>query len=234
MVTAPRLFDSDLYYHIYNCGVEKRDIFLSERDYLRFMDTCAYYLRDQHISYTHFQELRLEAQQEYVNLNPKGEETLRVKIIAYCLMPNHFHFLLKPAKENGITQFLSDIANSHTRYFNTKNKRVGGLFQGTFKAKQVSSDGSCFQVSRYIHLNPAVSLRTNPYRILRPEHYPYTSYPAWISSSLNPKGYGFLDHQEVERWVALAGGKQAYIEFAESKIGLKADVGTEDSIFDED
>lgn len=229
MATKPRLFNPNFYYHIYNCGVEKRDVFVTERDYFRFLETIAFYLHDQRISYSQYQDLKEDARQLYDLGNPKGSETLRVKLLSYCLMPNHFHLLLKPVKEGGITQFISDISNSHTRYFNIKNERIGGLFQGTFKSKEISSDESLFQVSRYIHLNPLMSSKTNPWGALKhPEDYPFSSYAEWT----NPKGSSLVCQEEVSEWVKLVGGRAGYKEFVRSKIDADSRLGIEDLVLE--
>lgn len=80
-----------------------------------------------------------------------------VEIIAYCFMPNHFHLLLKQRLDGGISLFMKKITDSYTRYYNTKNKRVGPVFQGAFKAIHVSSEEQLLHLSRYIHINPLVS-----------------------------------------------------------------------------
>lgn len=239
MPTERRLFNPDLYYHVYNCGVEKRSIFETDRDYQRFLDATNYYLYDQRISYAQFQDLPIAAKQVYIMLNPKGLEKLRVKLLSYCLMPNHFHLLLKPAKEKGITRFISDISNSYTRYFNIKNERLGALFQGAFKAKEISSEGSLLQISRYIHLNPVVSSKTNPEpsnemkpNEMKPESYPFSSYKYWITEPpLDPSGLE-IDYGEIAKVLDLAGGTRSYKEFVEAKLTAKPELGIEELLIE--
>lgn len=99
-----------------------------------------------------------------------------VDIVCYCLMPNHFHFLLKQLKDGGITEFVSKLSNSYTKYFNTKEKRVGPLFQGEFKSVLVESDERLLHVSRYIHLNPLTS-----YLVKDLNSYEWSSYLEYIN-----------------------------------------------------
>ncbi len=223
MVTIPRFFDTNLYYHIYNRGVEKRTIFQTERDYQRFFDTLFYYTHDQKIPYTQFQKLAENKKQIYIKTNPRTPETRRIHLITYCLMPNHFHFLLRGARHGGITLFLSDISNSHTRYFNIKHERVGRLFQGTFKSKEIVSEESLLQVSRYIHLNPILSKLAE-----KPEEYQHSSYKTWIGqrkSSLSSQGL-------VASWIEKAGGAEDYKEFVESKIDGDPKLGIENLVLE--
>ncbi|OGC54196.1 hypothetical protein A2797_00200 [candidate division WWE3 bacterium RIFCSPHIGHO2_01_FULL_48_15] len=235
MATKPRNFNSSFYYHVFNCGVEKRTIFLTKRDYQRCLDTIRHYLRDQLLPYVEFQRLTPTAKDSYLQVmqsDPKGSSAQRIRILAYCLMPNHFHFLIKPARTDGITKFISDISNSYTRYFNIKNKRIGGLFQGTFKAKEITSDASLLQVSRYIHLNPIMSSRTNPKGslIMKPENYTFSSYADWIGLQ-KPD---ITDPEELKSWLDFAGGPQKYRDFVESKIKSTPTLGIEDLILEEE
>jgi len=210
MPSRPRFLDTKFYYHIYNRGVEKRIIFETPRDYQRFLDILHFYLHDQKMSFTHFQRLAEEDRANYLKTVPRTPETRRVHIICQCLMPNHFHLLLKGARYNGISVFLSNISNSHARYFNVKHERVGGLFQGTFKSKEISDEGSLLQVSRYIHINPLPAGLAE-----KPEDYPHSSYQTWIEG----KESSLLSSGLISGWLKKFGGTEKYKEFVEAKIG---------------
>lgn len=215
MATKSRRFDPNYFYHIYNCGVEKRTIFLDEKDYQRFLETLSYYLYDQKLSYAQFKNLPLEEQGRYYLLHPRTTGKQRVKLLAYCLMPNHFHLLLKPARKNGATVLVADLANSYTKYFNVKNQRLGNLLQGTFKAKEIDNEESLLQVSRYIHLNPVFSSKTNPQGKLKsPSAYPFSSYDEWVVAGRT----GLVDQEELTAWLKVFGGREGYRDFVEAKI----------------
>ena len=105
---------------------------------------------------------------ENIHLDPSRKT---VEIICHCMMPNHFHLLLQQKVEGGITEFISKLSNSYTKYFNTKNQRLGPLLQGEFKAVHVQSDDQLIHLSRYIHLNPLVGYVTKSL-----DQYPWSSY----------------------------------------------------------
>lgn len=227
MTTIPRDFDERFYYHIYNCGVEKRSTFINSRDLSRFVDAVNFYQFNQSIRFTEFALLTNEAKQFYITENPQDESSQRIGIVSYCLMPNHFHFLLRQKNADGISRFMSEISDSYTRYFNLKYSRIGALFQGPYKSKEIRTEESFLQVSRYIHLNPLSSSKTNPAKNLKLEDYPYSSYQGWIEASLHPSGVN-LDNDDVNRWVAVAGGKEKYQEFVMSAIGKDLALGIDD------
>lgn len=142
-------FINGQYYHIYNRGSEKKPIFQSKRDYSRFLKTAIYY---------HFEGPKPRFSRFKINqlFRPNPDKKI-VDIICYCLMPNHFHFLVRQTKKGGITEFVSKLINSYTKYYNTKYDRVGALLQGQFKAVLIESDEQLIHLSRYIHLNPISS-----------------------------------------------------------------------------
>jgi len=145
---ALKTYVENSYYHLYNRGVNKGIIFVDEEDYKTFLFYLKIYLSP------------INLQGESLKVAPSHtlkNYSERVKLHAYCLMPNHFHLLLKQLNDGGVQEFIRKVSNSYSKYFNTKNKRVGPLFQGEFKAVTIESDEQLLHVSRYIHLNPYVS-----------------------------------------------------------------------------
>ena len=116
-------------YHVYNRGSEKRTIFQSHRDYTKFLART----KDNAKKYA-------------------------IDVLAFCLMPNHFHFLLRQTFDAPLVLFMNALQLGHAKYFNTKYTRVGPLFQGRFKARLVESDEYLLQLSAYIHRNPVAGL----------------------------------------------------------------------------
>src|SRR3989304_848672 len=141
-------------YHIFNRGVEKREIFLDRLDYQRFINVTWYYTVPEVSKYS--------LSSSTSGNTPRGWKTggvrKKVEIICYCLMPNHYHFLLRQEETSGVSSFISLIQNSYTRYFNTKYKRIGPLFQGPFKAVRVETEEQLLHLSRYHNLNPFFAL----------------------------------------------------------------------------
>ena len=137
-------------YHIYNRGTEKRDIFLDKADYLRFI--VSLYISN-NTDVMHISNLinQGETLMKILNMDKKGS---LVDIGAYCLMPNHFHLLVKEKTENGISKFMSKLTTGYSMYFNKRYDRTGNLFQGVFKSTHADSDEYLKYLFAYIHLNP--------------------------------------------------------------------------------
>ena len=139
------------YYHIYNRGTEKRNIFSREPDYERFI-TLLYLANGT-------KPVRID------NLRKQGETLLSlalqadrgrslVDLCAYCLMPNHFHLLVRAKDGVGISRFMQKLTTAYTMYFNTRYERSGALFQGVFKSSHTRDDRYLKYLISYIHLNP--------------------------------------------------------------------------------
>ncbi|MCX6787422.1 MAG: transposase [Candidatus Kaiserbacteria bacterium] len=140
------LFAPDEFYHIYNRGTDKRKIFISRSDRDRFL--ALLYLANQDAPV----DLKLQGS-TLLKIDEKTGDPL-VKIVAYCLMPNHFHLLLRELEEGGISKFMQKLTTGYTMYFNKWNERNGSLFQGRFKATHVADDRYLRYLISYIHLNP--------------------------------------------------------------------------------
>ncbi|MFA5841345.1 MAG: transposase [Candidatus Paceibacterota bacterium] len=145
-------FSVDEFYHIYNRGNNKSTIFLNDSDRKRFQKLLFVCNSTEPVVFKTIQSLTLD--------KIKRGGTL-VDIGAYCLMPNHFHLLLREKDENGISLFLQKLLTSYSKYFNKKNERTGKLFEGAFMATHVDDDEYLKYLFSYIHLNPVKIIDSN-------------------------------------------------------------------------
>ena len=135
------------YYHLYNRGTEKRNIFTSKADRNRFL--ALLFFANQHAPIDSTQRGSTSLSIE----SGRDSEPL-VELVCYCLMPNHFHLLVREIGNDGISKFMQKLATGYTMYFNKRNERTGALFQGRFKATHVANDRYMRYLISYIHLNP--------------------------------------------------------------------------------
>lgn len=192
------VFAKDNFYHVFSRGNRKQVIFTEKRDYQRFLEKIEEY------------------RQKY-----------KVDVVAYCLLPNHFHLILKQLTKIPLSKFLASLLSSHSHYFSLKHHLPPGhFFQGRFGARLLESEGDLLNTSRYIHLNPvkekilSLDLTLKEDRSFRHSQlarelrtYPWSSY----SGYLNPKQDGpvRLDTQPI---LSLQKNPSAYRRFVESRI----------------
>ena len=154
------------FYHVYNRGVEKRIIFQDELDYKMFLSYLKNYL------------LSPDVNQNQTRPQRKPHLHDKIQLISYCLMPNHFHLLIKQLSDKkAIIRFMRSLANAYTSYFNRRNERVGHLFQGKYKAVLISEEPYLLHLTRYIHTNPYDLSHTFRSDLIR---YPYSSYADYL------------------------------------------------------
>lgn len=136
------------YYHIYNRGVDKRNLFLDTNDLDRFLKSMLEFNVTNPIGSLYENRKRKRGR-----LASTVDEKPLVNFIAYGINRNHFHFMLEQVAEHGIEKFMHRLGTGYSKYFNAKNKRSGSLFQGKFKAKLIDSNEYLLHLSAYINLN---------------------------------------------------------------------------------
>ncbi|MBI2626457.1 MAG: transposase [Candidatus Nealsonbacteria bacterium] len=154
-------FNTGGFYHIFNRGVEKRNIFQQISDYFRFI-SCLFELNDKNFV---VMRDRIENRKERKNnrgATPVNRKPL-VEVIIFCLMPNHYHLVLRQLVDGGISLFMKKLADSYVGYFNLKHNRkgMGSLFQGRFKAVHVKDDKQLLALICYIFTNPVELIEKN-------------------------------------------------------------------------
>lgn len=184
------------YYHVFNRGNAKADIFCDHEDYKLFLNRLleAVYPERQDVkgALSHGRNQRKPL--------PEGAFSL----VTYCLMPNHFHILLGQHSELPISTLMLKVATSYSKLFNKKYNRVGSLFQDQFKAVQVENNEQLLYLSAYIHLNPQTAKL-----VARAEEYPYSSYREYVSGQGNACTKNILLEQ--------CGGSAAYRTLVEGQ-----------------
>lgn len=133
-------------FHLLNRGVDKRQVFMEESDYVRFIRDI-FVFNDTHQPPTNV------ATRDHTTKVRHVREPL-VHIHAYCLMPNHYHILVSEAVENGISLFMKKLNMGYARHFNEKYGRSGALWQGKYKKVRIERDAHFLYIPYYIHLNP--------------------------------------------------------------------------------
>lgn len=191
-------------YHLFNRGVNKNDIFFSQKDYERFLAAAKHYItKNSKFSYEKPQLDETGAKEANDPVSLASNQ--KIEIIAFCLMPNHFHFLMKQLSDNGITIYMRRFMNSYVHYVNVKNKRVGPLFQGRFKNVLIGSDEQLLHVSRYIHLNPLIANLVSSL-----DDYPWSSYPTYLGKT----GKGIANPENI---LSMFKNKKDYKKFLEDQ-----------------
>jgi putative transposase len=138
-------FWSNHYYHIYNRGVNKQTIFFEEDHY----SICLRLIR------------------KYLSI-------CSVELLAWCLMPNHYHFIVWTELENGISRFIQVVFNAYVQSLNKRIERKGPLFEGRFKHVLIDEQTYLMQLCRYIHLNPVKAGL-----VRKPEEWAFSDYLEW-------------------------------------------------------
>ena len=161
------------YYHVYNRGCNREDIFANDGNYMFLLRRAKSILADYPLT-----------------------------VIAYCLMPNHYHFLLRPEKGGALSPFIQRLFNSYTQAFNRQQRRSGTLFEGRAKSVLVDTDEYILHLCRYIHLNPVKAEL-----VVRPEEWPYSNYLEWVER----RGGTLVDRAFVRGYFPTAADYETFV-----------------------
>jgi len=179
------------FYHIYNRGVDKRDIFVHEENYLFLLQRMYKYL-----------------------------PLYSTSLVAYCLMPNHYHMLLFANQDDSPGRFIQRLFNSYSQAFNIQERRSGTLFEGRAKSKLIFENEYLFQITRYIHLNP---VRAG--LVQKPENWAYSNYREFVGMRKSP----FFD---VDFFESQFGSPKEYRLFVEDEIHMEIENRVKKYYFD--
>lgn len=207
------------YYHIYNRGNNKQNIFIEERDWIRFLFLILYFQSPENFpqigrSISYFVKNR--AFDISGDLLKKIIKNRYIELINFCLMPNHFHIMVKEIKEGGISQYLQRLQTAYTKYFNIKYGNIGHLLQGPFKIVRISKNEQLLHLSAYIHRNPREIKQWKN----KENHYPWSSYQDCVKQNrwgelLKPDiitKKQFKNLKEYEKFIANSGTKLTFDE----------------------
>lgn len=205
---------SDQVYHVFNKGVAGAPIFSTSKDFLRFLDLTNYYrFKETPVSFSQFKKIdSKERQKIFEDLVKRNDK--QIEILAFCLMDNHFHFLIKQISDNGITRCISNLQNGYAKYFNIRSNRSGPLFNPMFKGVRIETDEQLLHVSRYIHLNPSTGYLVEIKDLVK---YPW-------SSLLNYIGEGKYQFISTDLILGLI-SKKKYQEFVFDQAEYQRELG---------
>jgi len=185
-MSKSRLFLPQSFYHIISRGNNKQNIFLTRRDNIR-----------------------------YLKCLEKYAEKFNIKIITYCLMPNHIHLLIKIGAKLAIPEFMQALNTAYTKYFNARHSTSGHLFESPYKHVLIETDEYLVHLSRYIHLNP-----TSSGLVKIPENYEWSSYRHF----LNLEKSSFIEDSLVLTYFSSENPIDDYRKFVESRVDYQKEI----------
>jgi len=209
---------TDQIYHIFNRGLSGAPIFSGIKSYRRFMSCLMYYrFQKPPLKLSHFLVQSREDQYDILYKLSANDDKL-VEIFCFCLMPNHFHLLIKQVADKGISNFMRVITNSYSSYFNLTKKRLGPLLQGIFKSVRIETDEQLLHVSRYIHINPLTG-----HIVLREKltSFPWSSLPEYLrKESLSEEETSKYINKSIvlSHFTSVKGYKRFILDYADYKI----------------
>ena len=220
----PALANGEIY-HIVVRAIEGLKLFRDEKDYFRMISDLFGFNNIHPISSTHRWQINKSPSRTF--LANMGRRKLLVELLAFCLMPNHVHLLVRQIIDGGISKFMRKIGAGYGAYYNQKYKRTGHLFQGRFKIVHIKNDKQLITVFVYIHTNPVAIIFPNwkergiqdtKKAIDFVENYKWSSYPDYLENKNFPSVTSREFLTETMR------GIKGYREFVNSWLELKKEL----------
>lgn len=214
-----KIYVKDSLYHLYNRGVEKRNIFQDTQDQSIFLSYLKTYLtpKDTKLLY-----LIITSKESSEKEKDKARKLLKlrnfsgeIELICYALMPNHFHLLVKQKSADAIDKFMNCLATRYVMYFNRKYRRTGVLFQDVYKATLVVSDEQLLHLSRYIHSNPLRLLN------LSPQRWQEITFPSSLPEYFGKRQTPWIKKEHVLDYFSKTNPHNSYEDF----MGMEVDSG---------
>ncbi len=168
-----KTFVAPYIYHLFNRSISHFRIFDANSDKTRFLQILDHYNNTDRRGMPLSRAIKSKEYEYHNIILPRPN--IIVKILAYCIMPTHYHLLVKAVHANQLPRYISNIENAYTRFFNKKHSRKGPLWESRFKAVIIEGNEQLLHVHRYIHLNPSTSNLVN-----NPEDWPFSSYRDFI------------------------------------------------------
>jgi len=182
-MNKPRIFPREEIFHICNKSISNYKIFRTEKYIRRFITTINYY-NNLKVNISLSKAIKKPLDMTYIMSNDSNRI---FSLLAYCIMPDHYHLLVKVNSDFLLAKFMNNLENSYSHYYNLSNNRKGPLWQSRFRSSHIEDNETLLHVHRYIHLNPSTTGLTN-----KPEDWPWSSYNYFITNI-----DAFSTHKEI-------------------------------------
>lgn len=198
-------FVNNHYYHIYNRGVEKRDIFQNRKDIERFLLSMELFSFEEPV-----RSIQVISRDNFVDVGRLQKGKKLVSIVEYCLNPNHFHFILKQEVDGGVSEFMKRLSGGYTKYFNEKYQRSGILFQGKFKSSYIEDENYFRILIAYVMWNYKIhNIPKNKIILVASSEEEYRN-----------QKFKIVNQKEGERTLDIFGGYKKLLKYANETITM--------------
>ena len=208
------------YYHIYNRGVDKRDIFNDKEDLHRFIESISEFNQIEVIG-----SIRDVRQNKENKTAPKAlSKKQLVSFVVYCLNPNHFHFVLKQLVDGGIAKFMQKLQGGYTSFFNLKHFRTGSLFQGPFKSQLINNENYFNKTLGYVNKNYAIhTIPKSKQDLIFASDYEYEN-----------NNFKIVSKEEGERMLEIFNGSKNFKKHCDEIVDILREERGKTSLLEED